>query len=547
MKRIIPSAAKTILSLVISFWTLFASESVFSQQNGVPKPLPPGIMTTVKPYFGTDPADEKNYANSYVNFGDTSSRHSIPEILASKVDFSKDPDLGKNVYFMKDIMAKDIRYSKDAWYLEFGFKNPRLIYIDVPVVRENGLGEQVVLDKKLVWYMIYSVTNTGKQTINGEVVSNLMRAVVTKQEKEDRSLNIQAVIAAEKALDELEVPALSGTTVEIPKPPRTEFDRTLITESYAVPDRLEEGVYSLEYDEKPLTFLPRFFLASDRLVVGVKREWTAKTERSATGGKIIATVNDGDAVLRFVAKPGVGYKAEDFLGVTVSMKRDIFATPGTLAASFFCDKEDQNVPGKELRKELIIRGDFSGNKEGVSYQQLFDVINQVDVEDVKDRNFPFTLEIDNVSDMDQKVGLQSFAVSYPDQYIPLALGPISRRENAQDPRVAQKKYFPTIEISKQTIEPGETIWGVATWTDVDPRIGQFSIFVSGLNNIDRWEEIPIGEDGAFVEGDTVGTGRKLLRKVLKINFWKRGDQFDIDEKEIHLGYPGEVDYEWVER
>ena len=93
------------------------------------------------------------------------------------------------------------------------------------------------------------------------------------------------------------------------------------------------------------------------------------------------------------------------------------------------------------------------------------------------------------------------------------------------------------------IKPGETVWGVATWENVDPRIDRFSIYASGLTNAYRWEDPP----GAYQPGDTLGKGRKFTRKTLKLNFWRPGDEYYEHEKEFRLGIPGEVDYEWVYR
>ena len=68
------------------------------------------------------------------------SRHDIVELLAFDPKFD---------------WAKDISFRHDLWVLEFEFKPVRMIYIDVPQL--SGL-----MRRKLVWYMVYSVTNTGK-------------------------------------------------------------------------------------------------------------------------------------------------------------------------------------------------------------------------------------------------------------------------------------------------------------------------------------------------------------------------------------------------
>jgi hypothetical protein len=130
-----------------------------------------------------------------------------------------------------------------------------------------------------------------------------------------------------------------------------------------------------------------------------------------------------------------------------------------------------------------------------------------------------------------------FGKWYQDRVIPLALGPIATRE---DPK---RKFYNSVEMATRPIEPGETVWGVTTWLDVDPRIDRFSIYVNGLTNAYRWQDTP----GAYKPGDPLGKGRSFVRKALKLNFWRPGDEIDEHEREIRYGIPGAVDYEWVYR
>ena len=127
--------------------------------------------------------------------------------------------------------------------------------------------------------------------------------------------------------------------------------------------------------------------------------------------------------------------------------------------------------------------------------------------------------------------------AYPDRIIPVAMGLIQQRE---DPR---RKFYNSVEIPELKIEPGQTVWGVATWENIDPRIDRFSIYIQGLTNAYRWKDEP----GKYKPGDTLGTGRRLSRKTLKLNFWRPGDEFFENEREIRYGIPGEVDYQWVYR
>ncbi len=129
---------------------------------------------------------------------------------------------------------------------------------------------------------------------------------------------------------------------------------------------------------------------------------------------------------------------------------------------------------------------------------------------------------------------------YSDRVIPVAVKPIRDRED-------RNRTFHTTADMVGEIPVGQTRWGVVTWEGIDPRIDRFSIFVRGLTNAYRWQDKP----GAFKKGDRIGTGRRLSRKTLKLNFWRPGDEFYENEKDIRYGIPGEppgeVDYTWVYR
>ncbi len=128
------------------------------------------------------------------------------------------------------------------------------------------------------------------------------------------------------------------------------------------------------------------------------------------------------------------------------------------------------------------------------------------------------------------------AFVYRDQIVPVAVAAIEQRE---DPNC---KLLNTAEMCRE-IAVGETVWGVVTWHDINPELYRFSIFIEGLTNAYRWRDDPATmriEDG-------VNRGRRLMRKTLKINFWRPGDEYYEHEGEIRYGFPGEVDYEWIYR
>lgn len=135
-----------------------------------------------------------------------------------------------------------------------------------------------------------------------------------------------------------------------------------------------------------------------------------------------------------------------------------------------------------------------------------------------------------------------FKKAYMDRLIPVAIGPIQQKE---DPN---RRLLDSVEIGLQPIpvsteREDRSVWGVATWEDLDPRIDFFSVSVQGLTNAYKWVDPP----GAWQPGDPPGKGRVLLKRVLMLNFWRPGDEYTEAERIIHYGIPGKVDYSWVYR
>jgi hypothetical protein len=122
--------------------------------------------------------------------------------------------------------------------------------------------------------------------------------------------------------------------------------------------------------------------------------------------------------------------------------------------------------------------------------------------------------------------------SYLDRILPSAVAAISRRETPgrmllNNAEMARQM----IPVSGERVDRG--LWGVATWTDIDPRMDFFSIYVGGLTNAYRWEDAP----GAYRPGDPPGRGRSFTRRMLQLNFWRPGDEFLQSEREIRYGVP----------
>jgi hypothetical protein len=123
-------------------------------------------------------------------------------------------------------------------------------------------------------------------------------------------------------------------------------------------------------------------------------------------------------------------------------------------------------------------------------------------------------------------------VAYLDRVIPAAVAAIRARElPGQELLNSVEMAEREIPVSTGRVDRG--VWGVATWTDVDPRMDFFSIYVGGLTNAYKWQDV----SGVYKAGDPPGKGRRFARKMLRLNFWRPGDENLLDEREIRFGAP----------
>ena len=118
---------------------------------------------------------------------------------------------------------------------------------------------------------------------------------------------------------------------------------------------------------------------------------------------------------------------------------------------------------------------------------------------------------------------------YLDRVIPEAIEPIRRRESVAG------RLHDSASMLEAELAPDEERWGVATWTDIDPRIDFFSIFVRGLTNAVRWRSDP---DVAVGPDDPPGAGTEHALESLRLDFWRHGDEVSFDEEEVSVGHAG---------
>lgn len=120
---------------------------------------------------------------------------------------------------------------------------------------------------------------------------------------------------------------------------------------------------------------------------------------------------------------------------------------------------------------------------------------------------------------------------YEDQVIPEAVAAIEKREKL--------KLKNSVEIIQRIpeavpadVENPEWIYGVATWTDVDPKTDYFRIFGEGFSN---------GYQIADVAGEKV-----ILRKTIDMKFWRPSDEYDETDDEIRRN-PEDPKPAWIYR
>jgi hypothetical protein len=114
-------------------------------------------------------------------------------------------------------------------------------------------------------------------------------------------------------------------------------------------------------------------------------------------------------------------------------------------------------------------------------------------------------------------------VQYDSRILSTAKAVIANRERVGKP------LLDTMEMSATEILPvsesaDNSVWGIATWIGIDPRIDAFYVDVRGLTN-------------AFHREITPDNTEKFLRKTLRIYFWRPGDTINLEEDVIRLGLP----------
>ncbi|MGD0900554.1 MAG: hypothetical protein ABR915_22200 [Thermoguttaceae bacterium] len=193
---------------------------------------------------------------------------------------------------------------------------------------------------------------------------------------------------------------------------------------------------------------------------------------------------------------------------------------------------DLPAPGERMQRKLVWYLVYSVTNPGKVYHPVEGKDGTYDVVTV-DKPLRFiqtiTMEVHNRI-QDEAAG---FTKVYSAKYLPLAVDAIRAREDRN------RKFLSSYEMSAKQIAVGETVWGVATWEDIDPRVVWFSVYVEGLTNALRWKDDP-AKYAAVLKGTESGSYRTMFGKVLKVNFWRPGDEFLLTENQVRLGVPGQA-------
>lgn len=125
------------MTCVVAIIGQLAADTAAQQSATAPQPFAPGVVTTIPPDLEPDEAVS---THELVEIRTNPAANWKPELFASST---------------LQGMSENVKFRRDVWCLEFSFKPLRMIAFDIP--QAGGR-----LERKLVWYMVYAVRNTGQ-------------------------------------------------------------------------------------------------------------------------------------------------------------------------------------------------------------------------------------------------------------------------------------------------------------------------------------------------------------------------------------------------
>lgn len=132
-------------AVVAVAWAVVAVAASAADRVSGFRPLAPGVLTVIPA-----PAAPPGVAASAT---DTVSRDDLLDITVGRADMAWKPlQSPPHTTFVE--RGRDREFARDVWSLEFAFKAPRMIDVDVPTA---GMKMQ----RKRIWYLVYRVRNAG--------------------------------------------------------------------------------------------------------------------------------------------------------------------------------------------------------------------------------------------------------------------------------------------------------------------------------------------------------------------------------------------------
>jgi len=186
-------------------------------------------------------------------------------------------------------------------------------------------------------------------------------------------------------------------------------------------------------------------------------------------------------------------------------------------------------PGARMQQKQIWYMVYQVTNQGKVFRSVEqdDKLYKLVSEDKPIRFAPvFTLEVHNLL----RKEVEGSAKAFVEQYIPIVLPAIRAREDKN------REFLTSEQMPLRELRVGETVWGVATWQDIDPNNVWFSVYVQGLTNAYRVSDDP-AKYAAFRKGTSNSPFREIRSKVLKLNFWRPGDEFTVKETQVRSGVP----------
>ena len=246
-------------------------------------------------------------------------------------------------------------------------------------------------------------------------------------------------------------------------------------------------------------------------------------------------------------KPFFAAPSETLLAMSrdVTLRHEVWALEFSFKPARFIEVDLPQANGGFQRKVvwyLLYKVRYVGN----------DLAPKTAIDDGDVPDAPTTVRFDSVRFLPRfAIVSKERNLNIDSQILPAAKAAIAARERVGKP------ILDHIEISKKDIpasslDADNSFWGVATWTNVDPRLDFFAIDVRGLTNAYK---IRIDSEGK----------KNFDRKTLRIYFWRPGDVIDVAKDQIYLGLPAlenrarlehflqqfnlkeRLDYQWIYR